>query len=330
MDIPFSPIRQFSGAIRDHVNKPWKNYLLRQNYALFLQLCSSMDMVDDADDAIRAFEAGKFDHDRGGLYLATCGVLQALVVQQEAVSNLAEALDYRLNFIEIPALAEIREIRHLSFGHPTKKDRPKSKGVSYNHIIQVSLSPIGFELLSFMPDETTKHRYVNILSLISAQTDSLAAVLEEIVDSLNKEQSLHKEHFREEKLTPIFHPSIDYHCTKVVEAAYRDDEPEFGLINLRIVLKASQDFRDAVGRRNMDFYDSLEHEYRLIHHAAGKLSAFFEARIAGGTPAIEQLSAEIFAEFISAQIRSLVQYAKEIDEDYDSRPRIITELITTG
>lgn len=313
-----SAIRKISGPIRDHVNKPWKHYMLRQNKAFFSQLCSAMDMVADADDAIRAFEAGQFDHSQGGLYLATCGVLQALIVQQDAVQHLGEALGYRVNLLEDPALAEIRDIRHHSFGHPTRKDRPKSQGVSHNHIIQVSLSAEGFEMLSFMDDGSTHHRDVAIPQLIASQTKSLEGILHQILESLDEEERQHKDCFREEKLAPLFHASIDYHCNKIVEAACQDDGPGFGLINLQTVLQATESFRKAVGRRNMDFYESLQHDYDMIHYVAEKLTMFFEAKGKGEHPGFEQLSAEIFARFLASEVRILVEYAKDIDQDYES------------
>ena len=60
MSISDRTINYLVRLIRDHVNKPWKHYSLRQNKAMFSQLCSSMDMIDDADNAIRAYELGEY------------------------------------------------------------------------------------------------------------------------------------------------------------------------------------------------------------------------------------------------------------------------------
>lgn len=185
------------------MNEPWKDYWLRQNKDMFSQLCSSMDMVDDADNAIRAYEAGVFPDTKPALYLAVVGALQALVVQQDAVFHLSEALGNKLSFKDYPKLTEIREIRNLSIGHPTKKDRPKDKPMSYSHIIQISLTRHGFELLTFMADGSTTHRYVDMQSIISDQTQVLTEIMESLSQHLEAEAFEHKQRFREEKLTPL-------------------------------------------------------------------------------------------------------------------------------
>lgn len=66
----------------------------------------------------------------------------------------------------------------------------------------------------------------------------------------------------------------------------------------------------------MHFYESLQHEYGLLQHAARQLESFFESRKNGTKAQIDPLTAEILAEFLRMQFRDLVRYAKDIDEDY--------------
>jgi len=312
-----SPINLLVRKIRDHVNKPWKHYWLRQNKAMFSQLCSSMDMIDDADYAIRAFEVGEFPESKPSLYLATVGVLQALIVQQDAVFHLAEALGYNYSIKKYPDLIEIRNIRHQSVGHPTKKERPKSSATSYNHIIQISLTKHSFELLSFMEDGNIKHSYIDLQSEISRQTKNLSDILSEILEKLEAEEMEHKKRFQEEKLSLLLNRSISYHSDKIVEAAYLDNEPQFGLINLKTIIKIVHTFRDSIKERDMELFESLDHEYEIFDYLEYQLSSFFQARIDDAEPPIDQLGIEIFAKSLRQQIWQLIELADHIDAEYE-------------
>ena len=149
---------------------------------------------------------------------------------------------------------------------------------SYNYIIQLSLTKQGFELLSFLEDGSTKHRYIDLRTTISEQTELLFGILADILEQLVVEDREHKERFREEKLAALFHPSISYHSSKVVEAAFLDNEPVLGLINLEIVIEAAHRFREAIKKRNMDLYESLAHEYKLLEHVDRPITFIFPSQ----------------------------------------------------
>src|ERR1039457_1085278 len=51
-NLVYDQVRQ----IREYIKNPHKHYELRQNKALFHQLCSSLDVIGDTDEAIIAFE----------------------------------------------------------------------------------------------------------------------------------------------------------------------------------------------------------------------------------------------------------------------------------
>lgn len=302
--------------IRDYVNSPWKHYLLMRDRNNFSKLCASMDVIEDAGDAIAAYEENQFGQGKSNLYLAIYGVLQALIVQQDGVIHLRESLGMEQSVKNYQALKEIREIRNDAVGHPTKRDRKKGEPISYHHISQMTMRHSGFEMLTFYHDGRFQHTDINLDKIISEQREFISAILSTTILELQEEAVKHKETFRMEKLVGIIPEIILYHCEKVLESLDPSQSPDFGLINLRMIEDTFEKFRDSVGRRDMALYESFEHEYQLIDHATLNLRQFFEAQKQGDKTLVDPLTADIFALFIRSKVIRLKQYAEEIDNDY--------------
>ena len=77
--------------VRGLVNEGRKHHELCQDKAKFSQICSSMDVIEDTEQAITAFQRTDFGRNVALGYLTIYGVLQALFLQQDAVANLHEA-----------------------------------------------------------------------------------------------------------------------------------------------------------------------------------------------------------------------------------------------
>lgn len=300
--------------VRDHVNLSWKHYQLCQDKASFSQLCSAMDILQDSADAIHAFGSAELPDTKPVLYLTTYGVLQALFLQQDAVRHLAEALAHPVDLKNWPVLQHVRDIRNFAVGHPTKKDRPKP--ASFHHITQMTLSREGFDLLSFYDNGESKHQRVDLPHLIAEQQKVVCAILLDLVKQLQLDEIRHQESFRMEKLEELLPQTIHYWAIKVLEAVDVHGEPRLGLTGLEIVSSAAVEFRNAVERRDMSYYESLEHQYLLIQHALSELRAFFEEVANQQDPSLSRLTAEILAMFLHTQIEQLVECAWEIDDDY--------------
>lgn len=298
--------------IRDRVNAPWKHYQLRQDRRLFSQVCSSMDTIEDTAFAVHAFETESLPTSAPALYLIVYGLLQALYLQQDAVFHLTQALGSPAKRSAWPDLEDVRYIRNAAVGHPTKKDRPKP--VSFHHITQVTLSRAGFEMLSYVENGDFQHDHVDFAQLISKQAEAISAILSGLVTQLTEEAIKHKERFRMEKLAQLFRPATSYHLEKVAEGVHQ--EPRIGLFGLDGIERTINAFREAVGRRDMDYYDALEHDYQLLGHAIGGLRGFLEDRVRGAEPSLSPLTAEIYVAYLREQTDDLRGQAREIDEDY--------------
>jgi hypothetical protein len=77
------------------------------------------------------------------------------------------------------------------------------------------------------------------------------------------------------------------------------------------------EFREALKRRDMSRYESLQNEYSEIEFASQRLHTFLERKATGGK--IEKddaLTASIFIYFLDKKVKNLIMYAEEIDEEY--------------
>ena len=142
-------ITQLTEEIRELITLSPKQYTLLQDDARFNMLCSCLDIIEDTDCCLDAFlttDIDRFD-DRGqhladgNKYMYIYGTLQALYLQQDAVTHLTESLLLAKPFKPPCSLKKIREIRNASSGHPTKQDRPTKEPVRFNFIVRITYTP---------------------------------------------------------------------------------------------------------------------------------------------------------------------------------------------
>lgn len=303
--------------IRSFINNPRKHYELRQNKALFSQLCSSLDVIEDTEEAIIAYATMEFREDKSVYYLCVYGLLQAIYVQQDAVINLSESLGLSEKISTYPVLKDIREARNDIVGHPTKRDQRKGQPTSYHHISRITLSQSGFQLISYFADGSSpQFRNIDLPELIIKQRKFISKILDSLITQLEVEEKAHKARFRMDKLVNIFPGTLGYNFEKIFEGIYRDDYAEFAVLNLQQVQEIAYNFREAIKLRNMDFYESLQEEYELLEYARAHLNEYYLAKTNGEESNIETPAAKIFADFLQRQLDTLKTYAQEIDEDY--------------
>jgi len=308
-------IREQVSKIRRFINIPHKHYELRQNKAMFSQLCSSLDVIEDTEDAITAYTENDFGEIKPLNYLLMYGLLQSIYVQQDAVINLCESLGTSDKINNYPNLKEIRDVRNDTVGHPTKRDHKKGNRVSYHHVTQLTLNKSGFTLTSYYSDGSPEQfRKIDIPELIAEQNKYISEILSNLIRNLEAEEKAHKEKFSMEKLLKLFPGTLDYHLSKLLEAVYREEYAKIAESDLDVISTVAKHFRDAIARRNMDFYERLQDEYELIDHATTKIRMFLRENKG------EKSAIRIYIIFLKYQFNELKIYAKEIDDEYVKEP----------
>ena len=97
--------------LRDYVTDARFNYALNHDdRPSFHVVCSALDVIGDTTMAIHAYSALPDEKDHGVLYLQLYGLLQALVIQQDAVQHILDTLKIQCA-TGTDNLRDIREIR---------------------------------------------------------------------------------------------------------------------------------------------------------------------------------------------------------------------------
>lgn len=305
--------RQISN-IRDLINKPRKQHLLLRDKEFWNQLCSSLDVLQDTDLALDSYLEKDFPEETGEKYLRIYGLLQSLIVQQDAVDHLIESLS--LSMPKASArLKDIREIRIKSIGHPTKKGRGKEEE-TYHFISRMTMHKNGFQLMSCSQSNPFEFTDVKIPALIAEQRSVIEEMLKTVIAELKKEEKQHKEKFKNEKLADLFPNILSYVISKIYEGV-NSETPHFLLAasHLETIEKTLDSFRQALGKRDLwEASEGIRYIYEELEYPLSELNKYFKKE--DGSESADK-KAEIFLFFVEKKIEELEEIAKEIDEDYN-------------
>ena len=309
-----NPLYQKMSKIRDLINSSRKQNILLQNNILWHMLCSSMDTVEDTEEALESFL--KLDTDsshEGRNYLRIYGALQALFVQQDAIKDLHEAL--KIPYTEDSALDKIRNIRNDATGHPTNRSNKKA----FNTISRPTLTSQGFQLATYYrtsPGSSkldSKRENINVTDLIATQKRVFVDVLNNIIETLQKEEIEHRKRFAGKKLIDAFQHT-SYPFQKVLEATISPDSPHVELVGVHVdqILKSVEAFKTGLKERD-EPEDNITYIYKNLDYALQNIKAHFHAPQRSH---IHREDTYIFADFAQRQVQELEEIAQEIDERY--------------
>lgn len=92
---------------------------------------TSMYLLQDTTESLMTHRAQGFSSNPFEAYIEFWGVMQALFIQQDSISELHEAVTGNpLNTVNLVSWQELRTLRNTCAGHPAKKDRPKASPIS--------------------------------------------------------------------------------------------------------------------------------------------------------------------------------------------------------
>ena len=90
-------ISELERQIRDFINQARRQHALLKDSGAWNQLCSSLDVIGDTELAFDAYDEAPDTDDAGATYILVYGVLQALVLQQDAVRHLPRLWAWPMN-----------------------------------------------------------------------------------------------------------------------------------------------------------------------------------------------------------------------------------------
>lgn len=309
MSESISPIHAAMGVVRDYINDPRRKYALLKNYKFWNQLCASMDAIEYSDHAVEAYISGDFPEGRGEQYLRVFGLLQSLIVQQDAVRNLYEALSYKNPLEAFEKLKEIREIRNDCSGHPTMR-----KNGSSHFAFEMQKNRLS--VISYPSAGQTYSREIATLSLAEEQQKIVAGILGDLNNVLGAEEKKHRELFKMIKLVDAL--GVRYPVEKIFEAVHRPVNYPLGIINVAEIKQNLEKFKKALADRGiaLDTYDSIKYVYEGLEYTLGEFDKYFHSLQSGAASRLSQKDAEMFWIALEKQHTELSEMAKEIDAEY--------------
>jgi len=305
-------------SVDDHVQKI-RSFIARHRQPAALltgipewhTLCSALDVIGDTELAFDAYANSSKASDVGARYLLLYGVLQALLLQQDAVKKVCEAFQSPLSFSR--SMTTIREIRSDSIGHPMS--RRKDKIHSANFIQRISLGHDEFTLMTALSDGTYSFQSVDIAELIEDQKQFVGEALLALVEKLRSDEMAHRQQHQGERLEDIF-SGLGYAFSKIYEGTTGGTEFILVRIHLKEIKSCLRCFREALEKRG-EWVSVAEDAYKLIEYPLQHLDEYAADQ---GPAKLNDRDAYIFASFVQSQIEQIKRIAKEIDDEYGSSP----------
>lgn len=179
--------------IRDLVNSYPREKELQKDARNWQRLCSSMDTIEDVEEAINEYQRLPEFQGIGSGYIYFYGLFQAFYVQQDAVRSLSKALlnediDYK-NDKKIPKkypdIWEVRGVRDDIFGHPTDR-----AGDKRSHVIsRITMTKGSFDVLDYY-DDHNGFRKIIVSTMIKKQSKDIEKILRKIKNGLKSSKKL--------------------------------------------------------------------------------------------------------------------------------------------
>jgi hypothetical protein len=118
-------------AIYDYFqnNSECKKYFYDGTHKIeYVTYYNSMYLLQDSTESLFYHRNAGFSTNPHNAYLEFWGVMQAVIIQQDAIAEIFNVLTRRLlGFKTLTSWEEARSLRNICAGHPVKKDRPKTE-----------------------------------------------------------------------------------------------------------------------------------------------------------------------------------------------------------
>ncbi|MBR7630061.1 hypothetical protein KAT72_13820 [Aeromonas popoffii] len=296
--------------VREHINTHRYQKILISELDNWSQICSSLDTLGDTGLALKSHFKSEFPVDTGLSYIYTYGLLQALFIQQDAMTHLSEAFEVPYELSD--ELKSIRALRNASIGHPTK-NRVK-KTTYFNHISRISMSKAGFTLARFYDEGESEFIDVDFKEIVETQLIGINNAYALISEKLREIDEQHRAKFMEKPLADILHSTMGYMFEKVGQAIYSPSSSNvsFGLSMLESIEEAYNNFQSALQERN-ELPEHIQYELDEYFHGVKRVKNYLTHSKASD---FSEADARIYLFYLQKSHKSFENLAREIDEDY--------------
>jgi len=306
------PIHDTLHSIRELINSALKQPELLSDKNKWSRLCSSLDHISDAQQAIDKYKSlNDFKTSEG--YLFIYGLLHSVYLQQNTTKSLSLSLiDRNIDFKkDYPKLYQIREVRNDSIGHPT--DRRNYKYIT--SIVQHSISKEGFEYM-IIDDTSRRFEYVDINQILQTQEALINDILLEVFDVIKCEIQSHKETFSDMNIYDTIPDTVNYHIEKLYQGCHSNSNHIlFTKIQIQTISQLFDNSLLEVKKRykTLDALPGLEHQLNKIKYILNKLEELCDNNLFP-----EGYMAEAFIDSLKLELRDYRNFLKHIDEEFNT------------
>lgn len=309
-----SSISDINEAIRDLINAPRLNAVVRRDRVKFNQLCSALDLIGDTEEAVAAYWELPPDVDLGLRYLVLYGLWQAFQQQQDAVKAMAGAVDAPLGAAWKRRTGPVRRMRSAVAGH-TVDTTDSGKRVSHQ-VSQISLRTTGFDLFSHADDGTYNFESVDVAQYAEDQRQLIEQALQTIESELRRRNTEHRKRFNDVKFGALL-AKTGYPLQKVMVGPNDPGGPQLVLASVKALQSVVASFRAELDRRGIGSgtYDGTERCLAEIDYALTQLKSHYAG--SGSGEVQSDLAARVFASYAREMFSDLTDMARELDEEYE-------------
>jgi hypothetical protein len=305
--------------IRDNGNDPRRREPLLPQVFTWFQLWTAVDIIDDTESAIDVYLSSDFPTVTGEKYLRIYGVMQALFLQQDALEAIVKSIQPGKKIPKNDVLKEIRELRNASIGHPTDLNRGGASSV--HGIVQHSMEKDGFQLHSHPTTAEGQFMWVPVTKLIERQRAESVRILSEVIEEIRALDEQHRSQFRDMKLITVFNQA-SHAFEKLFEEMRHSSPVDLGKWAVGQLKTTLDDFEKQLKERGLTLgtYDTIKYRYLDIEHPLAELKKYVsrqQSEISSDQTAI------VFLEALRVYFDHLRDVAREIDEEYSSKPEPI-------
>jgi len=194
-------IREIGNAVRDLVNDGyyWR-YESRNEQYIWSKICSCMDWIEETEYMIGEYQGQKDYQQHGQAMIYIVGLLQALLIQQDIVTNLKSCVGIE-NAKDRPyEINKIRDLRNIFAGHPTETTSGSNQIKAYRYTSPSRDQEYGEARYALWHDKRKEQydpernpddpiKVVDLIDQISKNRSWLEKQLGEIYDHMEREEN---------------------------------------------------------------------------------------------------------------------------------------------
>ena len=157
---------------------------------------------------------------------------------------------------------------------------------------------------------------VNIEQACFDQLDGVIVGYRKITEKLEEIDKMHKEKFKDNSLSDVFHSAMGYFFEKIAQGIHASsyEDREFGHNHVGLVKETYEKFKTELAERN-ELNEYTGYDLKEYFHALRRLDGY----LSGTDITMEEADAYIYLTYLRHEHNHFVAIAKEIDEAYQTK-----------